>query len=65
LQFLRIFGGEVLARFQILERLSQEARRTDRAVVNPVADGGGNYFHDGFDERTGRVVFAAVFLSFS
>ena len=60
LQGLRIAGGQVLAVFQIFKRLAQKASRTDRAVINLVADGGSDHFHDGLDQRTRRVVFAAV-----
>lgn len=60
LERFRVFCGQVLARFQVFKRLRQKARRSDRAVIHLVADGGSNYLHDGFYERAGRVVFAAV-----
>ena len=49
-----------LAGFQIFKRLRQKACRTDRTVIDLVADCGRNHFHDGLDKRTGCVIFAAV-----
>ena len=45
---------------QIIERLAEEARRADRAVVDALADLGLHDLHDGADERARGVILAAV-----
>ena len=47
-------------RLQVIERLAQEARRADRAVVDALADLGLHHLDDGADERARRVILAAV-----
>jgi hypothetical protein len=54
------FGGELALRLEVLERLAQEARRTDRAVINALADLGLDRLDDGADERARGVILAAV-----
>ena len=46
--------------FMIIERLAQEARRADRAVVDALADLRLDHLDHGADERARRVVLAAV-----
>ena len=45
---------------QVVKRLAQEARRTDRAVVNAFADFGLHHLDDSANQRTRRVILAAV-----
>jgi len=45
---------------QVIERLAQEARRADRAIVDALSDSGFHDLDDGADQRTRSVILAAV-----
>jgi len=60
LQDVVVAGGEIALGRQVVERLAQEARRTDRAVINALADFGLHHLHDSANQRTRRVILAAV-----
>ncbi len=60
LQDVVVAGGEVALSRQVVECLAQEARRTDRAVINAFADFGLHHLHDSANQRARRVILAAV-----
>ena len=60
LQALDVGGRELAALLEVDERLAEEARGADGAVVDALADARVDDLDDGADERAGRVVLAAV-----
>src|SRR5437879_9367882 len=60
LERLEVFGGELAFGFQVIERLTEEARRAARAVVDAVANLRLHDLDDGADERARGVILAAV-----
>jgi hypothetical protein len=60
LQGLGVSGGQFAAMLEVFKRFRQEARRTDRAVINPVTDFRRDDFDDGFNQRARGVILAAI-----
>ncbi|MDP2958480.1 MAG: hypothetical protein Q8N53_18790, partial [Longimicrobiales bacterium] len=60
MQGLCIFGGQVFAGFKIFERFAQESRRTNRTVINLIADDRRDHFYNRFNEWTRRIILSAI-----
>lgn len=60
LEGVEVLGGELLGGAEVVEGLTEEARRATGPVVDAFANLGSDHLDHGADEGPGRVVFAAV-----